>query len=137
MNRLAAFRLPAALRQRLTIALVATAVAACGGENPQSNGQEEPATVGCHDGTIAATGALYRVCFPSGWNGELVVYAHGYVAADAPLAIPDDQIEGQSVVQVVNGLGYGYATTSYRANGLVADEAVEDVSQLVDEVRRR
>jgi pimeloyl-ACP methyl ester carboxylesterase len=137
MNRLAAFRLPAALRQRLAISLVATAVAACGGENPQSNGQEEPATVGCHDGTIAATGALYRVCFPSGWNGELVVYAHGYVAADAPLAIPADQIEGQSVVQVVNGLGYGYATTSYRANGLVADEAVEDVSQLVDEVRRR
>jgi len=137
MNRLAPFRLPAALIQRLPISLVATAVAACGGENPQSNGQEEPATVGCHDGTIAATGALYRVCFPSGWNGQLVVYAHGYVAADAPLAIPDDQIEGQSVVQVVNGLGYGYATTSYRANGLVADEAVEDVSQLVDEVRRR
>ena len=34
-------------------------------------------------------------------------------------------------------LGYAYATTSYRANGLVADLAVEDVAQLAQEVRRR
>lgn len=127
-----------ALVRRLAVALVALAVPACGGDNPQSGGdQEEPATVGCHDGTLTATGALYRVCYPSNWNGDLVVYAHGYVVADEPLAIPDDQIEGQSIAQVVNGLGYGYATTSYRANGLVADEAVDDVAQLVDEVRRR
>ena len=139
MNRLVALRLTPAIRGPFGITLAALVVAACGGDNPQSNagGQEEPATVGCHDGTLTATGALYRVCFPSGWSGVLVVYAHGYVAADAPLAIPNDQIQGQSIAQVVTGLGYGYATTSYRANGLVADEAVEDVSQLVDEVRRR
>jgi pimeloyl-ACP methyl ester carboxylesterase len=124
--------------RRLTIALVALAVAACGGDNPQSNGgQEEQATAGCHDGTLDATGALYQVCYPSSWNGDLVVYAHGYVTADAPLALPDDQIDGQSIAQVVNGLGYGYATTSYRANGLVADEAVDDVAQLVEKVRTR
>jgi pimeloyl-ACP methyl ester carboxylesterase len=124
--------------RRLTIALAALAVAACGGDNPQSNdGQEEQATAGCHDGTLDATGALYQVCYPSSWNGDMVVYAHGYVVADAPLALPDDQIGGQSMAQVVNGLGYGYATTSYRANGLVADEAVDDVAQLVDKVRSR
>jgi pimeloyl-ACP methyl ester carboxylesterase len=124
--------------RRLAVALVVLALAACGGDNPQSNsGQEEQATVGCHDGTLDATGALYQVCYPSGWNGDLVVYAHGYVVADAPLAIPDDQIDGQPIAQVVNGLNYAYATTSYRANGLVADEAVEDVAQLVAEVRRR
>jgi pimeloyl-ACP methyl ester carboxylesterase len=46
-------------------------------------------------------------------------------------------VQGQSIAQVVNGLGYGYATTSYRANGLVADEATLDVGQLVEEVQRR
>lgn len=122
----------------LALALGLVTVAACGGGDSQSPGnQEEPATVGCKDGTMAATGALYRVCFPASWNGDLVVYAHGYVAADAPLGVPDDHIDGQSIAQVVNGQGYAYATTSYRANGLVADEAVEDVAQLVDEVRRR
>lgn len=137
MTRLAAASSASALARRLAFAVVA-AVTACGGDNPQSNGgQEEPATVGCHDGTLDATGALYQVCYPSGWNGDLVVYAHGYVVAGQPLAIPDDHFEGQSVAQIVNGLGYGYATTSYRANGLVADQAVDDVAQLVDEVRHR
>ena len=122
----------------LGLATAALAGAGCGGDDSQSPGnQEEPATAGCRDGTLAETGALYRVCFPASWNGDLVVYAHGYVSADAPLAIPNDQIEGQSIDQIVNGLGYAYAATSYRANGLVADEAVDDVAQLVDEVRRR
>jgi pimeloyl-ACP methyl ester carboxylesterase len=138
MTRLAAVSPASPLARRLAVALAALAVPACGSDNPQSNGgQEEQATVGCHDGTLDATGALYRVCYPSGWNGELVIYAHGYVVADAPLTIPDDHIEDQSIAQVVNGLGYGYAATSYRANGLVADEASDDVAQLVDEVRRR
>jgi len=138
MTRLATVAPAWLLPRRLAIALVALAMAACGGDNPQSNGgQEEQATVGCHDGTLDATGALYQVCYPSGWNGDMVVYAHGYVVAGQPLALPNDQIEGQSIVQIANGLGYAYATTSYRANGLVADEAVEDVAQLVAEVRSR
>jgi len=136
MNRLTAVSPASALARRLAFAIVAAATTACGGDNTQSNGEEQ-ATVGCHDGTLDATGALYRVCYPASWNGDLVVYAHGYVVADQPLAIPDDHIEGQSIAQVVNGLGYGYATTSYRANGLVADEGVEDVAQLVGEVQRR
>ena len=138
MTRLSVAGPASALARWPAIAFVALALPACGGDNPQSGGdQEEPATVGCHDGTLAETGALYRVCYPSDWNGDLVVYAHGYVVAEAPLAIPDDHIEGQSIAQVVNGQGYGYATTSYRANGLVADEAVDDIADLVAEVRRR
>src|SRR6476661_176335 len=68
----------------LALVLGLATMAACGGGDSQSPGnQEEPATVGCKDGSLAATGALYRVCFPASWNGDLVVYAHGYVAADA------------------------------------------------------
>ena len=121
----------------LALGMGAGAMSACGGDSQSPATQEEPATAGCRDGTLSQTGALYRVCFPTDWNGDLVVYAHGYVSADEPLAIPDDQVQGQSIAQVVNGLGYGYATTSYRANGLVADEATLDVAQLVEEVRQR
>lgn len=111
----------------------------CGGDNAQapSVDQGEPVVAGCSDATIAATGALYRVCFPQTWNGELVLFAHGYVSAAEPLAVPDDQLNGQPISQLVNGLGYAYATTSYRANGLVADLAADDMAQLVQEVRRR
>lgn len=114
-------------------------IAACGGSDATAPpaGQEEPATAGCRDGTLTGTAALYRVCFPSTWNGDLVVYAHGYVKADEPLAIPDDQVQGQAVQDIVTGLGYAYATTSYRANGLVADQGAEDVASLVETVRAR
>jgi pimeloyl-ACP methyl ester carboxylesterase len=115
---------------------LALAAAACGGEGPQAPAEEEPASPGCRDATLSSA-ALYRVCFPQSWNGDLVIYAHGYVAAGEPLALPGDQVGGQSISAVVNGLGYAYATTSYRANGLVADLAVNDVAELAEEVRRR
>ncbi|MGH7580542.1 MAG: alpha/beta hydrolase family protein, partial [Gemmatimonadales bacterium] len=77
-----------------------------------------------------------RVCFPGDWNGSLVLYAHGYVQPDVPLAVPENLIGGTPVEDLINTLGYAYAATSYRANGLVADVAVEDMTLLEDEVRR-
>ena len=113
-------------------------LAACGSDDIDGpDDQGEPATPGCHDATLSATGALTRVCFPESWNGELIVYAHGYVAAGEPLSLPGDQVGGQSIAASVNGLGYAYATTSYRANGLVADVGAEDVAQVVEDVARR
>ncbi len=112
--------------------------AACGGssdvESPADDGQTPVA--GCSDGTLGAAPALYRVCFPERWNGDLVVYAHGYVEPGASLVLPDDRIGQVSISSVVNGLGYAFATTSYRANGLVAADAVEDVAGLTEEIRR-
>ncbi len=121
-------------RRLLPLALMAAA--ACGGDDTLQPPPEEAGMPGCRDATLPST-ARYRVCFPQTWNGELVVYAHGYVAAEEPLALPDDQVGGQSVSQVVNSLGYAYATTSYRSNGLVADLAVDDVAELVSEIQTR
>jgi pimeloyl-ACP methyl ester carboxylesterase len=123
-------------RSLLPLGLALAAASACGGDGAQAPDAEEPAAPGCRDAALPSA-ALYRVCFPQSWNGDLVVYAHGYVAGSEPLALPDDQLGGQSISAVVNGLGYAYATTSYRANGLVADLAVDDVVELADEVRRR
>ena len=122
-------------RRLLSLCLALAAASACGGD-AQAPGAEEPASPGCRDAALPSA-ALYRVCFPQSWNGDLVIYAHGYVASPEPLALPSDQVGGQSISAVVNGLGYAYATTSYRANGLIADRAVDDVGELMEEVRRR
>jgi pimeloyl-ACP methyl ester carboxylesterase len=117
-------------------------LAACGGSSGDSSNGPGPIdegvmpTAGCRDGSLGDSNGLYRVCFPETWNGSLVIYAHGYVSADQPLAVRDDQVGGQSASQIVTGLGYGFAAASYRRNGLVAADAVEDLAVLVDTVRR-
>jgi pimeloyl-ACP methyl ester carboxylesterase len=114
--------------------------AACGDGSGDPSGVEPPTdtgqapTPGCHDGVLEH-GALYRVCFPQTWNGDVVLYAHGYVSPGNPLSIPDDAVAGQSVSGTITGLGYAYAATSYRANGLVGPEAVEDLVELEATVR--
>lgn len=116
--------------------VAALAVTACGdddgGQGPEDEG--EPPVVGCTDGTWE--GSLTRVCFPADWNGDLIIYAHGYVEPQAPLAIPENLLAGVPVENLINSLGYAYATTSYNANGLVADIAVLDVMALEFMVRR-
>lgn len=83
----------------------------------------------CVDG-VQRSGALYRICIPNQWNGDLVVYAHGYAAPQLPLSIPDDQIGGVSLSQTINQLGYAFATTSYSKNGLAIKEGLADVVDL-------
>ncbi len=125
-------------RLRPTVVPLLLLAAACGGDSDGPSGpvdEGETPVAGCSDGTLSS-GALYRICFPPGWNGELVIYAHGYVRPDEPLAIPDDALAGVSVSAAVTGLGYAFATTSYRANGLVADVAVDDLVDLDDRFRQ-
>jgi len=91
----------------------------------------------CQPDGQQASGAIYRICMPEpdDWNGDLVVYAHGYVAPDEPVGIPEDQLElpgGLSIPEIVNKLGFAFATTSYSTNGLAVLEGVEDLRDLVD-----
>jgi hypothetical protein len=68
------------------------------------------------------------------WNGDLVVWAHGYVDPRQPITIPEDQLclgDGFCLPAVFNGLGFGFATTSYSSNGLVTT-GVADVVDLVE-----
>jgi len=86
------------------------------------------------------SGAKYRICMPSGfdqpWNGDLVVYAHGYVPFYAEVGIPESQMSlpgsPYTVDQIVNFLGYAFATTSYYTNGLAVRPAISDLLDLVD-----
>lgn len=126
------------------LALACWLSAACGGDSDDLAGP--PGTpppvdegiapsAGCTDGALEH-GALYRICFPATWNGDLVLYAHGYVPAHQEISLPEDVIGGQSISGTLTGLGYAFATTSYRANGLVAPEATEDLLELEARVRR-
>lgn len=91
----------------------------------------------CDPDGVQVTGAVYRICMPDPdrWNGDLVVYAHGYVEPDRPIEIPEEHLVipgGPSVPQVINLLGFAFAATSYSTNGLAIREGVEDLVDLVD-----
>jgi pimeloyl-ACP methyl ester carboxylesterase len=77
--------------------------------------------------------ALARICVPAeGWNGALVVYAHGYVAPTTQsLAIDDPAFGGTLLSNAIQSLGYAFATTSYRRNGLAILEGLDDIRELV------
>ena len=88
-------------------------------------------------------GAKWQLSLPDPiiWNSlphrYLLFYAHGIVdpVPFEEIALPDDNIGGRSVEDILNDKGIGYASTSYRDNGLVVLEAVEDMKNLVDLTR--
>jgi pimeloyl-ACP methyl ester carboxylesterase len=127
-------------RQSLVAALILALSAglSCGGDDnpagPEVPDIGDPVAAGCSEGRLSE-GALYQICFPANWDGTLVIYAHGYVQPRAPLALPNDQIGGQSISSIVTGMGHAYATTSYRANGLVAAAGAKDIIDLETTVR--
>jgi pimeloyl-ACP methyl ester carboxylesterase len=98
----------------------------------------------CTESAPLPHGARALFCLPtSGWNGDLFVWGHGYVAYNKPdgsvapldfyhLTIPGPNGETIYLPDLVQGLGYAFATTSYRQNGLAILEGVEDVTELVD-----
>ena len=92
----------------------------------------------CPIGTYQVGTSCVLVSVPpaGSWNGDLVVFAHGYVspAIETP-EVEDYEIppeSGQTVSMILNGLGYAFATTSYSDNGLAIPQAVVDIKDLVD-----
>ncbi|HKE55365.1 MAG TPA: hypothetical protein VKB46_01645 [Pyrinomonadaceae bacterium] len=95
--------------------------------------QTPPVVIGpCQDGVLPS-GALSKICVPSsGWNGDLVVWAHGYTAFNQPLDFQNlTTPDGTNLPDLVQSLGFAFATTSYRQNGLAIIEGVDDIRELV------
>lgn len=94
------------------------------------------AEAACGPDRIQASGAIYRICMPSTvpYNGRLVVWAHGFQTSGTQVSIPEDQlaVNGQSLPELVNGLGFGFATTSYAKTGLAVRQGTADVLDLVN-----
>jgi pimeloyl-ACP methyl ester carboxylesterase len=96
---------------------------------------EPLAPMACAPDGVQSSGAKYRICMPTfGWNGDLLVYAHGYVGANQPVGIPEDQLhlpDGTYIPDAANLLGYAFATTSYSVNGLAVKQGLPDLVDLV------
>ncbi|NOX89726.1 MAG: hypothetical protein GXO77_11915 [Calditrichaeota bacterium] len=118
-------------------------VFSCSTETPLSTSETTPSQPNqkilqtsngrCYEGELK-TGALYKICVPEEWNGELVVFAHGYVDPTQPVAIPESQLtlsDGTYIPDMITDMGYAFATTSYRANGFVVQEGIIDLVELV------
>jgi pimeloyl-ACP methyl ester carboxylesterase len=94
---------------------------------------QAPVPGACLDGTLP-NGALSKICVPSsGWNGALLVYAHGYIAFNEPLDFQHLELpDGTNLPTLVQQLGFAFATTSYRQNGLAILEGSADILELLD-----
>lgn len=92
------------------------------------------APAACEPDGVQSSGAVYRICMPPVWNRTLVVYAHGYVDPDRPVAIPEEQLGVAglfSLPETATLLGYAFAASSYSVNGLAVDEGMADLLDLV------
>jgi pimeloyl-ACP methyl ester carboxylesterase len=79
------------------------------------------------DGTFGP-GALYRLVRPTNWNGSLVVYAHGYVSPNQPVAITADD---NLVISLLAPQGFGVAVSSFSENGWVVKDGTQRTHQLL------
>jgi len=118
------------LRRRLILILLLGCVAGVGLPTSSSS-VPAPAPGACQDGVLPG-GALSRICVPaSGWNGDLVVWAHGYVPYNEPIGFYNLTFGSTYLPDLAQSLGFAFATTSYRVNGLAALQAVDDVRELM------
>lgn len=83
-------------------------------------------------------GAIYVVSMPemSCWNGDIVVFAHGYVQPGPVTGYPVDQLTvgGIYLPATFNALGYGFAASSYDKNGLAILQGLSDTEDLVQNI---
>jgi hypothetical protein len=77
-------------------------------------------------GEVACSG--YRIEIPDNWNGDLVVYAHGFRAGASPeLFVTDLPVREAAVNQ-----GYAWAASTYRANGYNPLDGIEDTRLMIE-----
>lgn len=74
-------------------------------------------------------GALYSIDVPATWNGDLVLYSHGYTLPQEPVALPTTD----NFANIRDGLlarGFALAATSFSENGYVVAEGARQLHQL-------
>lgn len=76
---------------------------------------------------VAATGEIaqapYRIDIPEKWNGDLVVFLHGYEPVGVPRQTP---VPANELAQNFLDLGYAFAASSYRSQGWAVADAIPD-----------
>lgn len=75
-------------------------------------------------------GALYGLYRPALWNGRLILYAHGYTTPGTPLALPTASPSIELLRDVLLGLGYGVAMSSFSETGFALKDGAQRTHQL-------
>jgi hypothetical protein len=75
-------------------------------------------------------GAAFRVEVPLRWNGELVVYAHGYRGTGTTVRVDSPALRAHYV-----GQGFAWAASSFQTNGYDVGQGVRDSYALLDVFR--
>jgi len=70
-------------------------------------------------------GAGYRIEVPDDWNGELVLYAHGFRGTGLELTVSNPRLRAYLVRN-----GYAWAASSYSKNGYDVKQGVKDTHAL-------
>ncbi len=71
--------------------------------------------------------ASYAVEVPANWNGQLVMYAHGYAGTGAEL-----RVQAPSLRPFLLSQGYAWAASSYSSNYYDVQAGVEDTNALAN-----
>lgn len=74
-------------------------------------------------------GAKYALYVPDDWNGDLVLYAHGFIDPEMPIVLPTADEWGDLRDELV-GLGYAVAYSSYSENGFAVKDGARRTHQI-------
>ncbi|MER7008793.1 phthalyl amidase [Dactylosporangium sp. NPDC000555] len=76
-------------------------------------------------------GAAFRMEVPLNWNGELVVFAHGYRGAGVTVRVDNPDLRAHYVAR-----GFAWAASSYQTNGYDVGQGVRDSHALIAQFAR-
>jgi hypothetical protein len=78
-------------------------------------------------------GSEYAIFVPDDWNGDLVLYTHGYIPAAAPVGIASVEALGEHLAELrafLLAYGFAVAYSSYSENGFNVKEGAIATNQL-------
>ena len=92
--------------------------------------------LGTYKGASGPAQYVVSMPYPAGcFNGTVILFAHGYIPVGSPvdawlsqLQLPD----GTSIPALVNGLGFGFAASSFSKEGLAILQGIQDTKALVN-----
>jgi hypothetical protein len=76
-------------------------------------------------------GAAYRIEVPAHWNGQLVLWAHGYRGTGRTVSVDSPHLRAHLLAK-----GFAWAASSYRTNGYDVGQGVRDSYRLIDLFRQ-
>jgi hypothetical protein len=97
----------------------------------EPDGTPFTATAGSEIHTGIRDGAAYRIEVPRAWNGQLVVFAHGYRGTGTTVYVDSPDLRAHYVAR-----GFAWAASSYQTNGYDVGRGVRDSYALIETFRQ-